>query len=96
MHVLPWPNDVILKNSFNQQTCSTPDFTQYKLEIQFHKLYNSIDYSFEWVCLNQNKILTSRQNNYTTHKSNQQKVGVNEISTVALGQSKGVMVGVVA
>ena len=41
------------------------------------KLYNENEHSFEWVNLNINQILTSRQTNFLIMKTNNNKVGLN-------------------
>ena len=53
-----------------------------KLALSLHRLYNR-DFNFnsiEFVHLNQNQILTSRQTNFKTIKSNSFKVGINSLS----------------
>ena len=52
----------------------------YKLAIQLHKLYNSQTYTNEWLHLNFNQVLTSRQTTFFTHKTNSNKVGINALS----------------
>ena len=52
----------------------------YKMAIQLHKLYNSNDHSLEWVSLNENQILTSRQAKFYILKSNKYKVGLNSVT----------------
>ena len=52
----------------------------YKLAIQLHRLYNSQTYTNEWVHLNFNQVLTSRQTTFFTHKTNSNKVGMNALS----------------
>ena len=55
-----------------------PDaFMMYKTAIQLHKLYNSTNQSLDWIDLNVNQILTTRQTNFLTLKSNKTKVGLN-------------------
>ena len=49
----------------------------YRLSIQHFKLYNTKDHSFEWVSLNWNQILTSRQSKFEILKTNVKKVGLN-------------------
>ena len=55
-------------------------FMSYKLAIQLYKLYNSVNHSLEWVSLNLNQILTTRQINYIIMKTNKTKVGLNILS----------------
>ena len=50
---------------------------KYKLALSLHKLYNKDFNVIEFVHLNQNQILTSRQTNFRTLKSNFFKVGIN-------------------
>ena len=50
---------------------------QYKLAIQLFKLYNTNTHSMEWVELNLNQILTSRQTTFSVLKTNNTKVGLN-------------------
>ena len=52
----------------------------YKLSIQLFKLYNQNEHSLEWVSLNLNQILTSRQSKFQILKTNNKKVGLNILS----------------
>ena len=52
-------------------------FLRYKLEIQLHKLYNACNPSLDWIALNFDQILTSRQTHFLISKSNKHKVGMN-------------------
>ena len=52
----------------------------YNMTIQLHKLYNSNNYSLEWVSLNKNLIMTSRQRNFAIMKSNNRKVGMKTLT----------------
>ena len=52
----------------------------YKYAIQLFKLYNSNGHSLEWISLNLNQILTTRQTNFITMKTNETKVGMNILS----------------
>ena len=54
-------------------------FMTYKTAIQLYKLYNSNIYSKDWVDLNSNQILTSRQTTFMILKTNKSKVGLNTI-----------------
>ena len=54
-------------------------FMTYKTAIQLYKLYNSNIYSKDWVDLNFNQILTSRQTTFMILKTNKSKVGLNTI-----------------
>ena len=49
----------------------------YKLSIQLFKLYNSNEHSLEWISLNLNQILTSRQSKFQIMKTNDKMVGLN-------------------
>ena len=49
----------------------------YRLSIQLFKLYNINTHSLEWVSLNWNQILTSRQSKFEILKTNVKKVGLN-------------------
>ena len=49
----------------------------YRLSIQLFKLYNTNTHSLEWVSLNWNQILTSRQSKFKILKTNVKKVGLN-------------------
>ena len=49
----------------------------YRLSIQLFKLYNTNDHSLEWISLNLNQILTSRQSNFEILRTNVNKVGLN-------------------
>ena len=49
----------------------------YWLSIQLFKLYNTNDHSLEWISLNLNQILTSRQSNFEILRTNVKKVGLN-------------------
>ena len=48
-----------------------------KHALLLHKIYNSSDYSEEWIQLNLNQTLTSRQTDFKVHKTNQIKIGFN-------------------
>ena len=48
----------------------------YKHAIQLFKIYNAIEYTFDWTILNFNQILTSRQISFMIFKSNEKKVGI--------------------
>ena len=45
-----------------------------------YKLMNSSSHTCEWVHLNFNKILTSRQTTFMANKNNRKKVGLNAIA----------------
>ena len=52
-------------------------FMSYKVAIQLYKLYNATNPSLDWVILNYNQILTTRQTKFLISKSNKNKVGLN-------------------
>ena len=52
----------------------------YKLSIQLFKLYNSNDHTLKWISLNWNQILTSRQSTFLIMKTNEKKVGLNNLT----------------
>ena len=56
------------------------DMMKYNLGIQLYKLYNSKEHSLEWIHLNHNQILTSRQTHFEILKSNSLKVGLNALA----------------
>ena len=49
----------------------------YKHAILLYKMYNSENHSNEWVHLNLNQVITSRQTKFNILKTNQLKVGLN-------------------
>ena len=54
---------------------------KYNLGIQLYKLYTTREhYSLEWLHLNQNQILTSRQVYFEILKSNSLRVGLNALA----------------
>ena len=60
---------------------ATPDeMMHYKLALSLFKLYNSEFNEFEFVGLNFNQILTSRQTNFVSSRNNNLKVGINCLS----------------
>ena len=52
----------------------------YKTAIQLYKLYNSNEQSLDWICLNFNQILTTRQTKFMILKTNRTKVGLNTMA----------------
>ena len=55
-----------------------PDsFMSYKTAIQLHKLYNNDNPSLDWISLNFDQILTTRQTVFLISKTNKTKVGLN-------------------
>ena len=60
---------------------ATPDqFLLYRHALTLFKLFHCPDQSSEWVALNFNQILTSRQTNFISTKSNRKRVGSNAIA----------------
>ena len=53
---------------------------KYKLAVQLYKIYNSHEHSLEWVQLNYNQILTSRQTKFSISKESSKKVGQNMLT----------------
>ena len=49
----------------------------YKTALSLYKLYNLDFNNLEFISLNFNQILTGRQTNFITLKSNERKVGIN-------------------
>ena len=59
---------------------ATPDqLMLYKLALALHKLYNVEFNPIEFIILNFNQILTGRQENFISLKSNSFKVGINSL-----------------
>ena len=77
-----YPDNMIsYENIHKMNNRAMPEaFMSYKLAIQLYKLYNSVNHSLEWVSLNLNQILTTRQTNFITLKTNKTKVGLNILS----------------
>ena len=48
----------------------------YKMALQLHKLYNTNDQSLDWISLNFDQILTSRQTTFMISKTNKTKIGL--------------------
>ena len=60
---------------------ATPDKMQkYKLAICLHKLYNIEFIQIEFYLLNNNQVMTSRQTNFITLKTNRTRVGLNSLA----------------
>ena len=53
------------------------DIMTYKTAIQLQKLYNATISSLEWISLNVNQILTTRQTAFIITKTSNTKVGLN-------------------
>ena len=49
----------------------------YKLALQLYKTFNLRTPTTDWIILNFNIVLTSRQLKFVTNKNNQYKVGMN-------------------
>ena len=77
-----YPDNMIsYENIHKMNNRAMPEaFMSYKLTIQLYKLYNSVNHSLEWVSMNLNQILTTRQTNFITLKTNKTKVGLNILS----------------
>ena len=62
----------------------TPDnFLLYKHALALYKIINSNDYNLEFASLNLNIILTSRQTNFISRKSNKRRVVLNALETAS-------------
>ena len=60
---------------------ATPNaIMNYNLGIQLYKLYNTREHSLEWLHLNQNQILTSRQTRFQILRSNSLRIGLNALA----------------
>ena len=72
-----------MANQSDQIMChiATPKMLmQYKLALCLYKLYNVQFNPFEFTLLNFNQILTERQTNFISQKSNSFKVGINSLA----------------
>ena len=74
-----YPDSMIsFENIHKMNQRATPEtFMTYKCAIQLFKLYNANEHSLEWISLNENQILTTRQTNFIIMKTNNTKVGLN-------------------
>ena len=74
-----YPDSMIsFENIHKMNQRATPEtFMTYKCAIQLFKLYNANEHSLEWISLNENQILTTRQTNFMIMKTNNTKVGLN-------------------
>ena len=79
MHVLPRPNNFLRTYPCLKQK-SNPTFNDELQSSQFYKLYNTREHSLEWLHLNQNQILTSRQTFFQILKSNSLRIGLNALA----------------
>ena len=72
---------VDLHNTYQR---ATPEkFLLYKHAIGIFKLMNDPTFTTEWVALNFNQILTSRQTKFLSRKANNRKVGLNALTNKA-------------
>jgi hypothetical protein len=55
-------------------------FTNYKLALMLHKLYNSDVQINEWLHLNLNQIITSPQTSFRINRSNNLNIGMNALA----------------
>ena len=70
-----------LHNAYNRATHE--NFLLYKHAISLFKLINDPTFTTEWVALNFNQILTSRQTKFIATKTNKRKVGLNALANRA-------------
>ena len=65
----------------NSNKRATPEkFLLYKHALTLFKLMRATDHTIEWVALNYNQILTSRQTKFKAARANTKKVGLNAFS----------------
>ena len=55
-------------------------YLSYKMAISLYRHYNSENYSLEWVSLNYNQIITSRQTKFISSKAHIKRVGINALA----------------
>ena len=74
-----YPDNIIsFENIHKMNNRAMPEaFMSYKLAIKLHKLYNASNPPLDWIGLNFDQILTSRQTHFLISKSNKHKVGLN-------------------
>ena len=74
-----YPDRMIsFENLHSMNNRAMPDaFMSYKMAIQLHKLYNATNPTLDWVSLNFDQILTTRQTVFLISKTNKNKVGLN-------------------
>ena len=74
-----YPDRMIsFENIHRMNNRAMPDsIMSYKTAIQLHKLYNAGNPSLDWISLNFDQILTSRQTVFLISKTNKTKVGLN-------------------
>ena len=54
------------------------------LKIPQPRSYNCIEHLLEWVALNENQILTSRQTKFKTRRTGLSKIGTNALANIFL------------
>ena len=68
-------------NIHKMNNSSMPEsLMSYKMTLQLHKLYNTNDQSLDWISLNFDQILTSRQTTFMISKTNKTKIGLNTMA----------------
>ena len=74
-----YPDNMIsFKNIHKMNNRAMPEaIMHYKHAIQLFKIYNSNEFTFNWLLLNFNQIFNSRQTTFKAFKSNNAKVGLN-------------------
>ena len=73
-----WKNDLSFIRIHEMYNRATPDkFLLYKHALTLYKIMNGTTHSLEWVLLNFNVILTSRQTTFMALKNNKMRVGLN-------------------
>ena len=71
-------NMISHKDIHKMNNRAMPDtFMKYKIAIQLYRLYNLTTPTHDWIVLNFDQILTSRQTKFAIAKSNKQRVGMN-------------------
>ena len=74
-------NNISFIDLHKSNSRATPDqMMMYKLALSLFKIYNSNYNSIEFIKLNFNQILTSRQTKFITTKNNRTKVGLNNLA----------------
>ena len=69
---------ISFKNIHKMNNRAMPEaIMHYKHAIQLFKIYNSNEFTFNWLLLNFNQIFNSRQTTFKAFKSNNAKVGLN-------------------
>ena len=74
-----YPDNMIsFENIHKMNNRSIPEaFMTHKIAIQLHKLFNASNPTLDWISLNFDQILTTRQTQFLISKSNKHKVGLN-------------------